>query len=1729
MRGTGWLFIVSLLLLLRDAGGQAVVAPDPVPTERSNGDRLRVRVGGTCSFTGPVASLCEDLSRTLDMYRRQVQADKPFVAPDGRNLELIVSIEDDRFSPKEAESLYANFAASGNYDAFLAPLGTNFTSAAHKAVNESGYMLVAYSAGTMEPREGVFNVDVPLKRISLDALNSLWQQGSRTFAMIWDPANEPRSRAICMGAKDEALSLGYEVLDVIEYTDTNVTHDIMNMRSRNPHVFMVCGSVSAEVTLVVTSRAMHFNPQAMIVSQATTAEFGEEVGAVNANYLLVPDIWHKNLQTDGACRVFGTAANFMAKFEQFYGAEPRDPATASAAIAAVTAILAAYETIPVDSNALQRQQQLGQALHALDEPSIVGRLRFDMSGQIMGREGVTLQLLPLPEDRSPKDRYTQSTIELVAASGLGRVVYPLPEWVSKELEIYPCRPGYQIDVRTIEKTTIKCLPCKPDNRRSAADLSCLRCPTGSYAQGLANFECTFCLPGSDCGDERKDNWDVTLKAPHAKAGYWMFMQEEKYDYYDFDYLDDYAAEPSPPVYMPCPAGVCAGENTCLGQNTGVLCLSCKAGYKNFGSVVAANDASKYLTRRHTANQIGHPELNCVECNPPFLIAGEWLLLFAAYGLAISFVAQLAWMAATDLESIYSVVVKITVNYFHFTVTAFSAGQYAWVTLRLEAANNPITHLMNFQCLASTPFEAIKYRLIFAWILMPLAVAVNAAAFSIARFLYLWRLMYVVQTTRRRRDAGLASTGQGGEEEAVEGSPKERSRQNEEKREKQALQELKEQGGLWAVESDAAHRVHAQHINNLKGKSAAWTVSIVFLLYPIVVKAFVDGVACVELDELRMKHDLDTLCQHEDHYALMQLAVPGLLIYGLGVPILGWRLLHLHRHNLAERRQRRRFCLLIHGFKEHCYYWEILFTFRKLLVLLLPLWPYKTFELASMLILSVFYLLTNLSYRPYDRRGFGKQMRVETGNLSVFFVVLLGEAAFVLRLLISEEESSLLADLLHGWWFETVVGIAVVIANLMFLTCASWNFFRDTYVRGLIFKQECLPQSVTPFETMLLTLMPNFNRLSMNVHTQQMNLTALTKHEKRFLTCLFADLVEWYISSDWPFHAMRLVTAMREAMAYAVKARGAMAVNTKHEVSNPHLYGVRGWLGSGPASGPVYSLVGFNVNEPSLGENYVDAKAAKDSLKKSSRGTKVSRSRKSLVMQVLDGDTSLNGRRTIHYLANAFSHNSSTVEQFGDALAVCARDIVEQRQLFYVIEVPEQGDPMEETRERGRDEGHEGESSDDAESPGLVMRGSHLSHGSIPSSDHAQLPEFQQLLELNMVQLTAKYRDMINARESLLGELQGLRSEIQHKKSTDEQVLSRENTERVSCPQTAHVGEQPNHASDVEVKEASIASLEGLLGHAPTNAELLEAHSHVDLMEPAKDPSLTPVVRLLTTASPTSLPQSNSSQDGKDNASAASPQVQIVIHSARSERATSDAVLLGSELHAMADRPKLDLTTPSRHQQFEDNASVRAATAAVAAHPLASSLRQVSPLARWTKEVHQQEARFEDRRADHILISAIVANDVAKVEAMLAAGARTDAQDEHGKEPWDYARDNEDMLKLLEAYDPEAKVRSSARVDSRILRWNEELITACIDNDVEVVEAFLRKGISPSTQDERGCELLEIAAENDSEETCALIMLIDKHAKHRVEEKALQAFKQGVSLPSWLERLQQILETSPTHR
>lgn len=269
-----------------------------------------------------------------------------------------------------------------------------------------------------------------------------------------------------------------------------------------------------------------------------------------------------------------------------------------------------------------------------------------------------------------------------------------------------------------------------------------------------------------------------------------------------------------------------------------------------------------------------------------------------------------------------------------------------------------------------------------------------------------------------------------------------SERKERKREKERkLREYKEkrehsEGNAKETEEKEEEIGRNKRSNESTAGNTTSSIVLLFLIHPSIVEVMFDMFNCDEIDGVnRLVKDLDTKWYEGLHlYFTLGLAIPGIIIWGFGIPIGTFFMLYKNKSKLDTEKVSKELGFLYNGYTFKAYYWEEYIMIRKMIVIFWATFLatqgklYQT--LVVMFLLAIFLSLQAL-VKPFHLASFN---RLETFSLLASFITMYGGYYFLAEEITSNEDKF---DMPKGYKF--VFFLAILFFQGLFLFTWLWQF------------------------------------------------------------------------------------------------------------------------------------------------------------------------------------------------------------------------------------------------------------------------------------------------------------------------------------------------------------------------------------------------------------------------------------------------------------------------------------------------------------------------------------------------------------------------------------------------------------------------------------------------------------------------------------------------------------------
>lgn len=117
------------------------------------------------------------------------------------------------------------------------------------------------------------------------------------------------------------------------------------------------------------------------------------------------------------------------------------------------------------------------------------------------------------------------------------------------------------------------------------------------------------------------------------------------------------------------------------------------------------------------------------------------------------------------------------------------------------------------------------------------------------------------------------------------------------------------------------------------------IILLLLVHPNIVEKMIMYFNCKEVDSnWRQLLDMDKICFKWNHYLwVLTVSVPGLAIWGLGIPLFSTFILSYNRKNLESTQVLAKYGFLYTGYKTRFFFWESIIMYRKIGILVISVY------------------------------------------------------------------------------------------------------------------------------------------------------------------------------------------------------------------------------------------------------------------------------------------------------------------------------------------------------------------------------------------------------------------------------------------------------------------------------------------------------------------------------------------------------------------------------------------------------------------------------------------------------------------------------------------------------------------------------------------------------------------------------------------------------------------------
>eukprot|EP00931_Biecheleriopsis_adriatica_P023423 TRINITY_DN14795_c0_g1_i1.p1 TRINITY_DN14795_c0_g1~~TRINITY_DN14795_c0_g1_i1.p1 ORF type:complete len:1551 (+),score=239.44 TRINITY_DN14795_c0_g1_i1:341-4654(+) len=474
------------------------------------------------------------------------------------------------------------------------------------------------------------------------------------------------------------------------FSNMDLVDQFMNMPTVN--VVFFCGDAATTSFFLPTAERFWQSWLAFITS-APIAEAGA-VTALTATYtnLIVEPLLIPPVSPNRTCGVFKNYSNLHGLYQEQFGAIPS--IASLQVLSAGSLLVQALERQGSLQRPLSQEMVAGIAdtIRTAGIETLLGRHLYDDRSQRLNQSIAAFrQLQPNLDFGRPKLSIAEYSVdanlllvspEVVAAcQGVYDSAicnrrtgdeddfrYEAFDLQVQTASVYPCPEGTIL-------VNQACAPCEAGTFRRGVMLACAHCPMGRYINGEGGTTCRSCPERASCADP--------ALPPRFSDG-WYLLNGEWDSYRNVSKERPWELE----VARCRPKELCVNNSQCVGDNTGLLCGSCK------------NTTGKQMTTYGITPMLRQ----CIECSDFATLVGYTVLEGLILAGVVALLSSQAFEAAHNPHNIGCAATKILLYHLQAmylimeSSNALTVPFVSYLAVPLTLLMRPL-HVMEADCLA----------------------------------------------------------------------------------------------------------------------------------------------------------------------------------------------------------------------------------------------------------------------------------------------------------------------------------------------------------------------------------------------------------------------------------------------------------------------------------------------------------------------------------------------------------------------------------------------------------------------------------------------------------------------------------------------------------------------------------------------------------------------------------------------------------------------------------------------------------------------------------------------------------------------------------------------------------------------------------------------------------------------------------------------------------------------
>lgn len=348
-----------------------------------------IRIGAPLPLTGPLSPEGLKQQRGYDLWAEKVNQAGGITAGGVTYRVELVYVDYESNTPRAVQTA-ERLITEDDANFLFSPFGSGAAKAASSVSERYQIPTIAPTASSEQVYDQgykyLFGTFTPNSTLTDPLTNIVMESGEDVGTVAIYARNDLFPLAIAKEMEKSANTAGIEVVSFDEYAIGTLDHGsaLTLMRQSQPDWVFATGYINDLILVRRQMRDLGITPNVLTMVAGPAYKEFIEAGGPLAENISSAAWWHPAVSYEGE-GIFGSTANYVAAFEEKYGALP-DYAEASASAAGVILQLAIEAAGSIDPS------EVRDALAAMEATTFYGEIKFGETGQITSLQPPVFQI-----------------------------------------------------------------------------------------------------------------------------------------------------------------------------------------------------------------------------------------------------------------------------------------------------------------------------------------------------------------------------------------------------------------------------------------------------------------------------------------------------------------------------------------------------------------------------------------------------------------------------------------------------------------------------------------------------------------------------------------------------------------------------------------------------------------------------------------------------------------------------------------------------------------------------------------------------------------------------------------------------------------------------------------------------------------------------------------------------------------------------------------------------------------------------------------------------------------------------------------------------------------------------------------------------------------------------------------------------------------------------------------